>query len=156
MELWQQILLNEEKIRIQGQQSAVPSSPQHGRGYEKQKGADPYTFIFEKTNFSPTLQCTVLIDETGKRGVVQDIVILADNPNFTVDLEVDTVNTRLHKSWAELVSIAEHIDGITAVERDGKYLASFSNFYFSDSIRIAVIATSVTFDKLFLQVKFNG
>jgi len=152
MELWQQILLTEESARIQAR--GVP----HMRGDEPrpQRQKKPQTFIFERSNYSSPLSLIKILDIDGKSGVIEDVVIKAPSSDYTVDLMIDDHIVNFMHTWSELNELSQDVESVVAVARNGQYITGISNMYFTNRVTLNILATGITFKKIFAKVTYDG
>jgi len=118
--------------------------------------AKPYTYIFERTNYTPISGGIKLLEVEGKSGEIQELVIKSISKNFSIELNIDGQKTRFYKSWTELSAMSEDINGLVAVHRNGEYLINIGGMFFSQSVYLAVIAAGLAFTMVYLRVKYNG
>lgn len=156
MELWQQILLSEEsgRARARAEKTTAPARPRSSG--VPAAGVKPYTYTFDRTNYSPITQTIKLLDVEDKSGEMQEFVVKSVSSDFSIELNIDGQKTRFYKTWTELVAMAEDIEGIVAVHRNGEYLVNLTGMFFSRDIYLAVIADGLTFTKIYLRVKYDG
>lgn len=155
MEIWQQILLEEESARRQSVSSNTTPKTQQNRPEPAIQQA-PQSFIFNRDNYHSSLSMIEVLHVTGKSGVIEDFLVKAPSSDYIIEFIIDGNKVDFRHSWDELHDMSQDVDSIVAVNRKGQYVASMSNMYFINKATIRIIATGITFKKIFAKVKFNG
>ena len=155
MEIWQQILLSEESARRKAGGITHANQPQNTPPRPAPIQA-PQTFIFERSNYNSTLPMIEVLNITGQAGVVEDFLVKAPSSDYTVELLIDGNKVDFRHTWAELNEMSQDIESVVAINRKGQYVASMSNMYFTNKITLRILATGITFKKIFAKVRFNG
>jgi len=156
MELWQQILLSEEAVRARAREERTTAPAKTQISGVRAPDVKPFTYTFDRTNYTPITQTIKLLEVEDKSGEMQEFVIKSASSAFSIELNIDGQKTRFYKSWSELSTMAEDINGIVAVHRNGEYLVNLAGMFFSRSIYLAVIADGLTFTKVYVRVKYDG
>lgn len=155
MELWQQILLQEESARKQQQGLEYTKQPKKTTSSPVLNPAQQ-TFIFERDNHATSLSMIEVLNITGKAGFISDFLVKAPSNDYTIELIIDGNKVDFRHTWDELNEISQDIDSIVAINRKGQYIASISNMHFTNKVTLRIIATGITFKKIFAKVEFNG
>ena len=155
MEIWQQILLGEESARRQAVGNTHVNQSQKTTSRPAPIQA-PHTFIFERSDYSSTLPMVEVLNITGKAGVIEDFLVKAPSSDYIVELIIDGNKVDFRHTWAELNEMSQDIESVVAINRKGQYVASMSNMYFTNKVSLRILATGVTFKKIFAKVKFDG
>ena len=155
MEIWQQILLSEESARKQAGGTTRANQPQNTAPRPTPIQA-PQTFIFERSDYRSTLSMISVLDITGQSGVVEDFLVKAPSSDYIVELLIDGNKVDFRHTWTELNEMSQDIESVVAINRKGQYVASMSDMYFTNKVTLRILATGITFKKIFAKVKFNG
>ena len=153
VELWQQILMSEESAR---RQSGGNKAPLPQRQHDTPAPAVPQTYIFERDNYTSPLSMIEVLNIDGKSGVIEDVLIKAPSSDYTIDLTIDDHRVHFMHTWSELYEMSQDIESVVAVTRKGQYIAGMSNMYFTNKVTLNILATGVTFKKIFAKVTYDG
>jgi hypothetical protein len=151
LELWQELLLAEERGRAQAREiSSQSAQPQ-------QITPDPLleikrTHLFERNNILVPHSYEIFLLE-GHQGEIDEVVVRSTSPDYIVDVNLDHI-TMHRRSWEEYQGIAEDSEAISAFIRDGKYVLGLKSLYFSEYAKVVLIATGVTFEKIWLKATY--
>ena len=152
-ELWQQLLMEEESARIQSRGNKSPPQLQNNT---HTLVTTPQTYIFERDNYSSPLSMVEVVNIDGKSGVIEDVLVKAPSSDYSVELTIDDHKVHFLHTWAELYEMSQDIESVVAINRKGQYVAGMSNMYFTNKATLRILATGVTFKKIFAKVKFDG
>jgi len=152
-EFWQQVLMAEESARIQSRGNKTIPQRQNDT---HMTAIAPQTYIFERDNYTSSLSMIEVVNIDGKSGVIEDVLVKAPSSDYTIDLTIDDHRVHFMHTWSELYEMSQDIESVVAVTRKGQYIAGMSNMYFTNKVTLNILATGITFKKIFAKVKYDG
>lgn len=156
-ELWERILLSEERARIQANEKTSHTqritSPQL-RDNDREERI-PQTFIFERSNFMNSFSRAEVLDIKDKAGLIEDIIIKSPSSEYGIDLTLDDNVVKFMHSWSELKDISQDIESVVATVRNGQYITGISNMHFAKNATFYISGKGITFTKIFAKVRYG-
>jgi len=83
-------------------------------------------------------------------------VIKAPSSDYSVDLMIDDHIVNFMHTWSELNELSQDVESVVAVNRKGQYIAGISNMYFTNRVTLNILATGITFTKIFAKETYDG
>lgn len=111
------------------------------------------TYIYEKDNHHVVSALNIL-DLQGS-GEIEEILIKSQSNDFTIVIDIDDM-PQYQRTWSELNSISEDLDGIVAVNRSSTYIIKLSSLFFTNRIKMMISTNETTFNKIYVRCSYGS
>ena len=106
----------------------------------------------DRTNYKLLIGALDLITLDNAYGKVVEFLVKSSSSDFSIIIKVD--EEEYQRSWTEMSTLSDDVDGIVASLQDGYYILSMSDIHFSSNIKLTLSGRGLTFSKLYAEVKY--
>ena len=107
----------------------------------------------DRTNYQLLIGALDLITLDNAYGKVVEFLVKSSSSDFSIIIKVDD-EEEYQRSWTEMSTLSDDVDGIVASLQDGYYILSMSDIHFSNNIKLTLSGRGLTFSKLYAEVKY--